>query len=90
MFFKEITLSNLYFQGSDLLQAPFATIPNHIPWDVPRLVINEVPVENDPELADMNVHFDFDSEQAYRSLSQSYNIILNTTFLGPSSPNQYV
>lgn len=58
----------LIILGSDLLMAPFCTIPKHVPWDVPRLVINDISPENDTDLMDMNVNFDFDSENAYRDV----------------------
>ena len=58
----------LIILGSDMLQLPFASIPKHVPWDVPRLVINSDPIENDTDIMDWHVQFDFDSDQAYRDV----------------------
>ena len=54
--------------GSDLLMAPFCEIPKHVPWDVPRLIIHDKTIENDDDVMDLNVYFDFDSENAYRDV----------------------
>ena len=54
--------------GSDLLMYPFSSIPHLIPWDVPRLVIVDTEIENDHEIIDMKLNFDFDSDQAYRDV----------------------
>ena len=54
--------------GSDLLRHPFSTIPHMVPWDVPRLVLLDGEVENDHDILDMSVNFDFESDQAYRDV----------------------
>ena len=54
--------------GSDMLMNPFCKIPHWVPWDVPRLVINQNLIENDTEIQDMSVLFDFDSDAAYRDV----------------------
>ncbi|XP_063676759.1 NAD-dependent protein deacetylase sirtuin-2-like [Bolinopsis microptera] len=54
--------------GSDLLTAPFCEIPKHVPWDVPRLIIHDTDITNDTDVMDLNVNFDFNSENAYRDV----------------------